>query len=655
MEPASSTRKNMRFGAFELDARAGELSKHGIRLRLQDQPFRVLRVLLEHAGEVVTREELQQQIWPADTFVDFDRGLNNAVKRLREALSDSADQPRYIETLPKRGYRFIAAVELVSSRNGDTGPTPPVPTEAASPAEARQPFLSRRLQAVVLAFATVIAVVVAAMVLRDRFAGSVSAASIRSIAVLPLQNLSGDPEQEYFAYGMTDELITALSQIGALRVASHQSVQRYAKSDKSLPQIARELNVDAVVEGSVQRAGDRVRVSAQLIHGVDDRNVWAKDYDGSFQDALNLQSQVAAAIASEVRVRMTEEEKASLKPPQSKNPRALEAYLEGNYSISLPYDLSVHKQGTQKQMDEEFAKGMALLEQAIQEDPGYLPAYHALAGAIVPYDLIGFGGIPHPELKEKARVALNRALVLDETNVTTQLLLAQYNFPSGAGSYLNETENRYKRAIELSADSPLVHEAYAEYLDDLGHFQDGMSEHRKAQELDGDNDYLSASPLTPLAVRLERKRKFMLSGTPVDYDYWERGNLEYEMGQYDEAVKDWDFCGRNYGWVQEADELERAYAHGGIREAVRTFADIFDRIAKGKWFPREMIIRMHQYAGDRDAAFTWLERCEREQYLMVLGRLRSDYHWDPYRSDPRFQTVANRVGLPAGPAEHSTN
>jgi TolB-like protein/DNA-binding winged helix-turn-helix (wHTH) protein len=646
MEAASSIRKTIRFGAFELDVRAGELRKHGIRIRLQDQPFRVLEVLLEHAGEVVKREELQRQIWPSDTFVDFDRGLNNAVKRLREALNDSADQPSYIETLPKRGYRFVAAVELANGRNSDT---------AKTPSEAGRPFFSRRLNTVVLACITVIATAVALILLRNQYAGSVRAASIRSIAVLPLQNLSGDPEQEYFAYGMTDELITDLSQIGALRVASHQSVQRYAKSDKSLPEIARELNVDAVVEGSVQRAGDKVRVSAQLIHGVDDRSVWAKDYEGTFQDALNLESRMASAIADEIRIRMTEDEKANIKPAQPRNPKALEAFLEGSYHLAQPFELAVHKNGTQQEMDREFAKGMALLDQAIQEDPSYIPAYQELVGEIVPYPLIGLGDIPHAELREKARVALNKLLVLDENNIGTQLLLAQFNFPSGAGPYLNEAEDHYRTAIQLSPDSALVHEAYAEYLDDLGHFREGMKEHQKAQELDPNNDYLSPSPLSPLTVRLERKRKFMLSGTPTDYDYWERGTLEYEAGQYDEAVKDWDFCGRNYGWAKEADELDRAYEHGGINQAVRAFADIFDRIAKEKWFPREMLILIHQYAGDRDAALSWLETCEKEGYLFVLRRLRSDYHWDPYRSDPRFQAVADRVGLPSPPMNTAKN
>src|SRR5947208_12805772 len=241
----------VRFGEFEIDERAGELRKEGIKVRLQEQPLQILQILLEHPGEVVTREELRKRVWPTDTFVDFDHGINNAIKRLREALGDVAETPRYIETLPRRGYRFIGITEY--PRHG-------------------------------------------------------TASSILSLAVLPLENLSRDPEQEYFADGLTEALITDLAQISALRVPSRTSVMRYKGTSKPVPQIAHELQVDAVVGGSILRAGDRVRITAHLIQGADDRHLWADTYERDLRDVLSLQNQVAQAIADQIKVKLTPEE-----------------------------------------------------------------------------------------------------------------------------------------------------------------------------------------------------------------------------------------------------------------------------------------------------------------------------------------------------------
>jgi TolB-like protein/DNA-binding winged helix-turn-helix (wHTH) protein len=263
----------IRFGVFELDTESGELRKQGVKVRLQEQPFQILQVLLEHPGKIVTREELQRRIWPSDTFVDFDTGLYNAIKRLREALGDSADTPRFIETLSRRGYRFIAAV----GGNGDA--LAQVPT-----LEAPKPARSRNLQlGIVLGLgAAILLGAVLGVTVSDFWRhrlGKSATPQIRSIAVLPLQNLSRDPEQEYFSDGMTDALITDLAQIGSLKVISRTSSMQYKETKKSLPEIARDLNVDGIVEGTVQRSGDRVRITAQLIHGVSDKHVWANSYE----------------------------------------------------------------------------------------------------------------------------------------------------------------------------------------------------------------------------------------------------------------------------------------------------------------------------------------------------------------------------------------
>jgi serine/threonine protein kinase len=471
---------------------------------------------------------------------------------------------------------------------------------------------------------------------RGRLSRNASQTRIQSLAVLPLANLSGDPSQEYFAEGMTEELITDLSQVSALRVASHQSVLRYKRSDKPLPEIARELNVDALVQGSVQRSGDRVRITAQLIYAPQDRNIFAKSYERDFRDSLALQSTLAAAIVGEIRTKMTAEEKASLKPVRPPDPHALDAYWEGRYHAGRSFNAMLEKKGGRKESEEEFAKAISSLDLAIQDDPSYVQAYLGLVDTVL-------GFTPHVELAPKAKAALTKALVLDEANLTAHLLMADYL--ARFDRDWNAAGKEYRRVIELSPESTEGHEKYAEYLDDLGRFEEGMDEHKRAQALDPEHDYVSSSPLTPLAVRLERKRKFMLT-TPTDPgDFWSRGEMEYEAGQFAEALQDWQVPLRNFGWNEEADALGRAYAKGGSPALIREVVRGLDEIAKDRWTLRELIINAHRYAGDREGALAWLETAFKERDGLVLN-LKSDLHWDPYRSDPRFKEILRRVGLP---------
>ena len=256
----------VRFGVFELDARSGELRSKGSRVKLQDQPLQVLLAVLEKPGQVVTREELRARLWPADTFVDFDHGLNAAVKRLRDALGDTAENPRYIETLPRHGYRFIAAA------------VPDALPPERSHTSLKQWGWLLGVTAVLLVVGALSAVDVGG--LRSKLSSrSATQPQIRSLAVLPLANLSGDPQQEYFADAMTDELIAELSRISSLRVISRTSVMQYqGEKKKPIPQIGRELNVDAVMEGAVLRSGNRVRITAQLIYAQTDQHLMAETY-----------------------------------------------------------------------------------------------------------------------------------------------------------------------------------------------------------------------------------------------------------------------------------------------------------------------------------------------------------------------------------------
>ena len=289
----TSRSRTVRFGLFEVDLRAGELRKNGIKIKLQEQPFRVLVTLLQRPGDVFTREELHRELWPTDTFVDFEHGLNAAVKRLRDALGDSAENPRFIETLPRHGYRFIAAAGR----------------DVIQP-EKSQSLLRRWRLPLVAAAVLLMAVILFAGDaggLRSKvLSRSTAPPQIQSLAVLPLTNLSGDPEQ-YFSDGMTDAMTSQLSKIDGLRVVSHTSAARYKGTKESMPKIARELNVDGVIEGSVMRSGNRVRIVVQLIRARADEHLWTETYQRDLGDVLRLQSDVAQAVAQQIQIRLTPE------------------------------------------------------------------------------------------------------------------------------------------------------------------------------------------------------------------------------------------------------------------------------------------------------------------------------------------------------------
>src|SRR5438309_328957 len=337
MEPLRHT-SVVRFGAYEVSLQSGEVRKAGLRIRVQQQPIKLLEVLLEHPGEVVTREELRSRVWPNESFGDFDQALSIAIGKLRSALGDSAENPRFIETLPKRGYRFIADVSVL-----DADARPKMPASVAGDLPAPEPghalqgaglavARKRRLWItgrVIVALAFVLSLsILFVWLLRSR---GRAPAGIRSIAVLPLENLSGDVSQNYFADGMTDELITDLAQISALRVISRTSVMIYKGARKPLPQIARELNVDAVVEGTVLRSGDQVRITAQLIEAATDKHLWSQSYQGELRDTLTLQKRVARAIADQIRINLNQQEQAALKRVRVVNPQAYESFLKGRY------------------------------------------------------------------------------------------------------------------------------------------------------------------------------------------------------------------------------------------------------------------------------------------------------------------------------------
>jgi TolB-like protein len=403
----------IRFGVFEVDLRAGELRKQGAKVKLQEQPLQVLQVLqvlqilLERAGAVVTREELQQRIWPSDTFVDFDHGLYNAIRRLREALEDSAETPHYVETLARRGYRFIGRLD-------------PASTSTPSP--------------------------------------------IRSLAVLPLENLSHDPEQEYFAEGMTEALITTLAKIGEIRVVSRTSIMLYKGVRKPMREIAQELQVDAIIEGTVLRAADRVRITAQLIDAARETHLWAESYERDLRDVLTLQAEVARAVALEVRVKLTPQEQAHIAQVRRVEPEAFEAYLRGRYHWN-------RRPGVRKSIE--------YFEQAIARDPTYAAAYSGLADCLSA--LSAWGVVPANEGCIKAKVLAEKALKLDPSlgeAHASLALAAMYDFD------FSTAQREFERSIELNPRYATGHHLFGFYLGAMGRYEEAYTELQRAIRLD---------------------------------------------------------------------------------------------------------------------------------------------------------------------------
>ena len=569
----------VRFGTFEVDLRTGEVRKAGLKIRLQAQPFQVLARLLEHPGEMVTREELQKKLWSTDTFVDFDHGVNTAITKIRQALGDSAENPRFVETVARHGYRFIAPVEAVGA--------------------VREPPLQ-----------------------------------IQSIAVLPLENLSRDPEQEYFADGMTEALITDLGKISALRVISRTSVMRYKGTKKPLPEIGRELNVDGIIEGSVVRSGDRIRITANLLHAPTDRHLWAETYERNLRDVLALQREVAQAIANEIKIKLTPQEQARLARARSVNPEAHEAYLKGRYYWNL-------------RTEEGLKKGIEYFQQAIEKDPGYALAYAGLADS---YVVLGEWALMAPwEAFPRAKAAAFKALEMDET-------LAEAHAPLGTARANYDwdwvgAEKEFKRAIELNPGYATAHNFYAQYLSAMGRHKEAIAEIKRAQELDPLSLQINATgglvfffarrydeAIAECRRTLELNAGFYPAHLYLGLAYEQQKLYAQAISEYQKAVA------LEEGNPACSGYLARAYAAVGRRtEALKIISQVRE-LAKRRYVSPYRIALIYTALGDADQAFAWLEKAYQER--SKLDSLNVDPRNDRLRSDPRFQDLLRRMNFP---------
>jgi TolB-like protein/DNA-binding winged helix-turn-helix (wHTH) protein/Tfp pilus assembly protein PilF len=657
MKQPAITPKLVRFGMYEVDLRTSELRKQGRKIKLQEQPCRILGILLEQRGEVVTREDLRKRLWSDDTFVDFDHSLNTAIMRLREALSDSSDNPVFIETLPRHGYRFIAPVEEVcvseDEKHADAAPVaepashfPVTELRSPTPSSTERVILEQKNKGIAprralflggllgLAFLTVFLIVLRH--LRNGTAANLGPNQIKSVVVLPFENLSQDEDQQYFTDGMTDELIAHLAKIRSLRVISRTSSMEYKGTHKTLSQIARDLNVDALVEGTVLRSGNRVRITAELVQVATDRHLWAETYQSQLGDVLTLQSQVASAIVNEIRINLTPEEQQRLANTRPVSAESYEDYLKGRYYWN-------------KRSEEGLKKAIEYFQLATEKDPRYALAYAGLADC---YSIIGsaiVGTVPSYEVAPKAKVAALKALELDDTLAEAHISLATVRFNYDWDWAAAATG--FRRSIELNPSYATAYQRYSLYLMAMGRTQESLMQMNRARDLDplsismnfslGWRFYMARQydqAIEQLRNTLDMDPNFALPRMVLGQAYEQKGSYPQAIAELQKAAS----ISHDSPLVLGA--LGHAYGASGNRaDAEKILNQLMEQSKKQYVSPFYVAI---VYAGlvENDKAIDWLEKAYKDRSnALVFSKV--DPQLDSLRSTPRFRSLLHRLTL----------
>ena len=581
MEESAQTPRILRFGVFEVNFRSGELRKHGLKIKLQEKPFQVLATLLEHPGNVVTREELRRKLWPDDTFVDFEHSINIALNKLRAALSDSAKNPRFVETLARHGYRFIA------------------PVNKRKPANA--------------------------------LAGKIR------LVILPFKNLSNDPAQDYFSEGLTEEMITQIGRLQPRRlgVIARSTVMHYKDSDKRVAAIGEELGAHFILEGSVRRALDRVRISAQLIQVEDQTHLWAQTYDRQLVDVLDIQRDVAKRISRSLSVELLPAQQKALAHPSTRNSEAYEAYLRGRYFWN-------------RRTEEAIGKALFYFEQAIEKDPGFALAYTGVADC---YDTLGFyGGLPPEEAANRAETASLRALEIDQglAEAHTSLAFARMLFKwdwEGA-------EQEFKLALDLNPNYVGGHHWYGLFLAMMGRFEEALALIKLALDLDPLSMVLNTHLgwVFYFARQFDRAVQQLRKALEMDPDFavghYFLGLVYLQKGLFPEAIVEFQTASDLVVYHQAPiSGLGLAHGLAGRKvEARRCLEQLLQHSKKGYVAPY-YVTCVWIGLGDTGQAFHWLEKAF-EEHSSWMVPLKVDPIVDGLRSDPRFKNLIQRVGLP---------
>lgn len=620
------------FGRFRLDATDRLLTHDGIAVPLAPKVFDTLVVLVEQAGHLVTKDDLMSTLWP-DSFVE-EGTLTRNISDLRKILEETGGGERYIETVPRHGYRFNSkvtivpgeATSLIIEKNTRSRVVTVLDDQESSPS-AKETEKARRLSLrwVIVGIALVATLVGALLVYRNRGTGG-ETRPVHSIAVLPLENLSGDPAQEFFADGMTESLISNLAQIRALKVISRTSVMRYKGVHKALPEIARELNVDAVLEGTVQRSGGRVQVTAQLIHAASDTHLWARNYERDLTDVLKLQSEVARAVADEIRVQVRAEERARFESARSVDPKAHEAYELGRYYLN-------------KSNDHDWKLAIDSFERAIQLSPDYAAAYAGLSSAWL------WGGIfetnKFSEVESPARAAALKAIALDDQLAEAHIALGDIHYTFDWNWEGGEREMR--RALDLDPGGPEGHISYGHLLMALGRHEEAIHEGEIAEQLDP----VSSKTQSALGRFLYRARKYPEALAHLEravqleprslQAYARLAHVYALMGRYDEAIAAFIKTKKQNDGKADAGVASVYALMGKRREALR--------MIKGTQVQAIIVAPVYAVLGDKDEAFSILEKAveERSSFLVYL---KEEPTFDNLRSDPRWSALLRRMNFP---------
>jgi len=642
--PVSSSRR-VRIGLFEVDLGSAEVHREGRKVPLQEQPFRVLAMLLEHPGEMVSREELQARLWPSDTYVGFDESLNTAIRKLRVAFGDSAENPRFIETLPRRGYRLIAPVAEGVEGAFQSSQTAAVAVATAAVPRHRQGRGYWRL--LVWPAAALLLILAGVAYTARRHSPPKSAAQKRvMLAVLPFQNMSNDPGQEYFSDGLTEETITDLGQLSPaqLGVIARTSAMAYKHTDKTVSQIGHELGVDYILEGSVRREGGEARVSAQLIRVSDQTHLWAQNYERELHDLLQIENELGKAIARQVQINLTTQQEVDLSKMRTVNPEAYDLYLKGRFYWNQRSPAAIKE-------------SVGYLQQATAQDPSFALAYVGLADA---YNIGNIMGVyaPKDSLPE-AKAAATKALELDPSLAEAHAALGmemshyEFDFPGAQREFL--------KAIEVNPNSAYAHLFYSNcYLSPMGRTAEAIAENKKALELD---------PLS-LPINNFMGMTYMFAGDyekayqqfqhtiamdptfPLAHEYF--SFLLAEMGRYEEAIKESEKSELLGGSspedaAAEATMMLQAFKTGGEKGFWQKNLELTLQALKqprGGFVAASVVAASYARAGDKDKAFEWLDKAYAERDGEDIALLKCDPTFKNLRGDPRFADLLRRLGLP---------
>jgi TolB-like protein/DNA-binding winged helix-turn-helix (wHTH) protein/Tfp pilus assembly protein PilF len=655
MKQLETLAKSVRFGLYEVDLRTSELRKQGRKIKLQEQPCRVLAILLEQRGAVVTRDELRKKLWSDDTFVDFDHSLNTAVMRLREALGDSSDNPRFIETLPRHGYRFIAPVEDVVAGEAPkdavaevTGPqsqsevmnsvmTLPQSALVTTEKDPDRRFSTRaRIGLGVIALVALILILAGIRYGKSGIAAKTVTPAIKSLVVLPFENLSGDKEQQYFTDGMTDELIAHLAKIRSLRVISRTSSMGYKGTHKTLSEIARDLNVDAVVEGTVLRAGDRVRITAELVQVATDRHLWAETYESPLGDVLALQSQVASAIVNEIRINLTPEEQQRLANSLAVSTESYEDYLKGKYYWN-------------KRSEEGLRKAIEYFQLATEKDPKYAPAFAGLADC---YSIIGsaiVGSVPSAEVAPKAKAAALKALELDYSlaEAHTSLATVRFNYDWDWA----EAANGFEKSIVLNPSYATAYQRYSLYLAAMGRSKESLVQMNRARALEPLSTSMNFSlgwrlymarqydqAIEQLQNTLDMDPNFALPRVVLGQAYEQKGSFPRAIAELQKAAE------VSHESPLALGSLGHAYgASGNTAEAEKILRKLAEQ-SKTEYVSPFYVALVYAGMQQNEPAMDWLEKGYKDRSNAIIF-LKVDPELDGLRTNPRFQELQRRLGL----------